>query len=480
MSWSADTDNQDTYGTTNPHTLSYTCAATAKLLVVCLFVAGGTGRTGGNVTYNAKNMTDSGQGFVCYATSPEAGVEIWFMINPDTGAAHDISVPNTNGVNLQISASSWIPSLGGCAKDTSNKATGTTANPSLTLTVNQDGTLVISGLGSGYKDAPTAGSGYQIVNTYDAGAMVWGDERALAIAASSATVAFTQSADDWGQIAIGFKELTVYNLAVSDSACVSAAEVSGALTGVQNIKVNDSACVSALETFKISKNSNIIGIADAFCTSQTDSTILSFTTTLAITDAYVTTQADALVLSGSYTLSVADSTSETQADAVILEVPSGASLVVEDCSCESGLEEIGVFPQVVFPVGDVTDGTWTNQSGSSIDLYDSVNESNYSDSDYIQSAYDPSNDVCVLQLGALSDPGVHTGHVLYVRLGKEGSGTQQCTVELRQDYVSETEQGTLIDTATETLSGVETAAIPITHADLISDYSSLFIRLVAV
>jgi len=63
MAWTLDTKAQGTRVST-PLTLSYTCGATAKLLVVAIFVNGITARTGNAPTYNGVTMTDSGQGFL--------------------------------------------------------------------------------------------------------------------------------------------------------------------------------------------------------------------------------------------------------------------------------------------------------------------------------------------------------------------------------------------------------------------------------
>jgi hypothetical protein len=72
--------------------------------------------------------------------------------------------------------------------------------------------------------------------------------------------------------------------------------------------------------------------------------------------------------------------------------------------------------QLVYPSADVSDGSWTNELGSAVNLYASLDESTASDADYIQSSVNPSSDAAELALGTLSAPAVDTGHVLRYRI----------------------------------------------------------------
>jgi len=205
MAFTAGATAQGTYGSTG-NTVNITLGSTVKLLVVVLFVNGNTARTGGAPTYNGDAMTDSGEGFV---VETECGVEVWYKLNPATGGDYTVSVPNTNSVNMDISAMGFIPGGGGCDVDISNSAVGTTQNPSLTLTSVAANALIVGGLGSGDRDDCTAGTNYLLIHTYDAGNQTWGSERWLdAGAAGNKTVDFgTARADDWGLIGVSFKEV---------------------------------------------------------------------------------------------------------------------------------------------------------------------------------------------------------------------------------------------------------------------------------
>lgn len=61
----------------------------------------------------------------------------------------------------------------------------------------------------------------------------------------------------------------------------------------------------------------------------------------------------------------------------------------------------------------MTDGNWTNEASSAVDLYASVGESAIEDADYIASGVAPVGDTCVLQLSPISTPlsGTVTLHV---------------------------------------------------------------------
>lgn len=209
MAFTIDTSTQGTYGTSDPHDTTHTCAANADLLVLRIFINGTTARTGGAPTYNSQALTDSGQGFVFFSGG-ECGVEVWFLIDPPTGSAYTLSIPNTGAAGLDASITSYFAGSGyTAAKDNANNATGETQNPSLTLNVLTNNCLIDAALGSGDRDAPTAGTNFTLVHTYDAGNQTWGSERWLDAGTSgNKTVAFaTARADDWGLIGISFKEV---------------------------------------------------------------------------------------------------------------------------------------------------------------------------------------------------------------------------------------------------------------------------------
>ena len=133
--------------------------------------------------------------------------------------------------------------------------------------------------------------------------------------------------------------------------------------------------------------------------------------------------------------------------------------------------------QFARPIQDVT--AWASGTFASID------ESVQDDADYISSETSPNQDPYVCKLGPVTDPASNTGHILRVAHRKSASGAPatDLVVQLRQDYVSEGSPGTLIQAWTYTgISStftLEEETLGTTESDAITDYSSLYVRIVA-
>lgn len=131
------------------------------------------------------------------------------------------------------------------------------------------------------------------------------------------------------------------------------------------------------------------------------------------------------------------------------------------------------------------DAAWTEDDGTTDALFGEIDESVASDTDYIKTSVAPTSEAYVTALTTVEDPISSSGHVVRYRYAKSAAGgaAVDLTVELRQGYVNEAGQGTLIatwshtdisdvfTTQTQTLSGAE--------ADSITDYADLFLRFVA-
>jgi len=143
--------------------------------------------------------------------------------------------------------------------------------------------------------------------------------------------------------------------------------------------------------------------------------------------------------------------------------------------------------QTLVPTTDTTRTAWVEDNDETDALWAEIDETiaAANDADYIKSATPPGTNVYVTELTNGTDPVSSVNHVIeYRRRRQPTSGAaRSATVELRQGYVSEGAQGTLIATLTDatvpdafantsyTLSGAE--------ADAITDYTSLFLRIVA-
>jgi len=150
---------------------------------------------------------------------------------------------------------------------------------------------------------------------------------------------------------------------------------------------------------------------------------------------------------------------------------------------ESGTVTQDLTRQQLQPTADTVAGQWTTHTGATTNLYQQIDEAPYNDADYIKSDGDPSSSAVAFALGAGSDPGVDTDHVVRYRYSREGDAAGDLTVELREGYVNEGTQGTLIASWQHNSvgTGVTEArqALTTTQAGNIGDYSDLFLRFVA-
>jgi hypothetical protein len=242
---------------------------------VTLFIDGTAARTGGAPTYNSVTMTDSGAGFV-FNDPGECGVEVWYLLSPDTGSSYAVNVPNSGALLFDISVTSWIPSVGGAAFDAQNSGTGTTQNPSITVTTGNANDLMVGALGSGDRDAPTAGTNYTLIHTRDIGNQTWGTEYDLDTGGSGGvTVDFgTARADDWGLIGVAFnEEVTDPAPNVSDDATATDA-VTVAISAPQ-ISVQDDATATDSATTAVVTSPLSVNVSDdATATDSVTTTIV--------------------------------------------------------------------------------------------------------------------------------------------------------------------------------------------------------------
>lgn len=194
-------------GSANPLLLSYTCGAGATVLVIGLVVKSLTARAGGNPTYNNIAMT---QASTRQQAATEVAAEIWYLLNPPTGSAYNISVPNTGGLTIRIIASSYKAASGKqSALDVANGWTGTIANPSNSVTTNVNGDAVVDILAHAL-NTPETGRNQTLLYATDEGVWNSAAEYALQATAGSITFSHTIAADSWGQIIASFKETQVY------------------------------------------------------------------------------------------------------------------------------------------------------------------------------------------------------------------------------------------------------------------------------
>lgn len=82
----------------------------------------------------------------------------------------------------------------------------------------------------------------------------------------------------------------------------------------------------------------------------------------------------------------------------------------------------------ISPDADVSDGNWTNQAGSNVNLFASIDELTASDSDYIQSQTNPQNDLAEV---SLVDPPFQLASPIVARYRYKKEGTSQVDLIVR-------------------------------------------------
>ena len=140
------------------------------------------------------------------------------------------------------------------------------------------------------------------------------------------------------------------------------------------------------------------------------------------------------------------------------------------------------MPQFGRPSLDTLLGSYTNQGGGVTDIYLTIDETTADDADFIRSVSAPAAAVYVTKYGTMEDPLSSTDHVFRNRYAKDTSGGSQidAVFQLRQNYVNEGAQGLLIasrsfTSISETFT-TDVYPLSATEADMISDYTALFLR----
>lgn len=126
---------------------------------------------------------------------------------------------------------------------------------------------------------------------------------------------------------------------------------------------------------------------------------------------------------------------------------------------------------------------YTDLAGGSTNLYLTLDEVVQDNADGIRTVVTPTSDVYVTKLSNVTDPVSSTGHIMRMATSADQDAQEAIdfTQQLRQGYVSEAAQGTLIASqsrngVTSTTWTVSTYTLSGAEADLITDYTSLYYR----
>ena len=203
-----------TFGTTvrftgggNPVTQNYTVGAGGTLLVVSIVGDNNANRTGGAPTYNGIALTQANSTRI----ATETETEMWYLINPPTGAAYPISIPNGGGgMNLYVIASSYSaqPGYTSALDVTNGNTNGGSANPSVSVNTTANGDVIVGAMGNGNTAVPSADSGNTLFMT-DNGSFSDNGQYSFQATAGAIAMGWTVGSDDWGVVVAAFKEVLI-------------------------------------------------------------------------------------------------------------------------------------------------------------------------------------------------------------------------------------------------------------------------------
>jgi hypothetical protein len=184
---------------------SYTAGSGSGLMVLGIVVVGTTTRTGAAPTYNGVTMKQVGE----VQVAAETNVEMWYLINPDTGSSHTISIPNSGGRTIYADVSTYIPDSGKqFILDNFNEhdTTATSINPSLTLPISSSDEVIVDVMGGG-SNSPTTANSHTTLYSNDDGAYSDNYQYTLAPTPGNVTFSWTfGAADDYSMIMAAFKQ----------------------------------------------------------------------------------------------------------------------------------------------------------------------------------------------------------------------------------------------------------------------------------
>ena len=184
-------------GDTNPLTSDYTCGDDATLLVVGIVVAD-IPRSGAP-TYNGVELTNADARWSGPGT--ETSCELWYLLNPPTGSAFTLSIPNPLSSKMQIQVSTYNVASGfTSALDVDGGSGGLSTSPSVSVTTTVDGDVIVGVLGSGQDYPPTAQSGTNL-NRTDNG--IYSDSNQFTLQTTAGAVATSWTTGVYGGGAYG-------------------------------------------------------------------------------------------------------------------------------------------------------------------------------------------------------------------------------------------------------------------------------------
>lgn len=198
----------------NPITsASFTVDQGETVLVLMLKIVGATDRAGGDPSFGGVAMVQASTAQKA-AASPEAIAELWYLINPPLGT-WTCTIPNSGALTIFYTLATGKAAAGGhSALDGVSGANNTGTNPAPgSITTTQDGDIGFAVCATGAQTwSPSARAGTQIADTDD-GAHGGGEQYHLQATRAAIDLGWTfGTSDDWGAVAVYFKEVPPHNV----------------------------------------------------------------------------------------------------------------------------------------------------------------------------------------------------------------------------------------------------------------------------
>jgi len=191
----------------NPITASVQVLAGETVFVVMLKTVGATDRAGGALTWGEFTFTQANSTQKA-AASPEAGTELWYLLNPPAGTK-TLTIPNTGAATVFRQLAMGMAAGGGSTRfNAAAGSNGTSTNPTPGAIAGcLAGDIVFATTAGGWQTwGPSAQAGTIIQNTDD-GVDGGGTQYSLRGADGSFTCNWTfGTSDDWGAVAASFSE----------------------------------------------------------------------------------------------------------------------------------------------------------------------------------------------------------------------------------------------------------------------------------
>jgi hypothetical protein len=190
----------------NPITVAQAVSYGESVMVVMLKTVGSTDRAGAAPSWNGTSLVQANSTQKA-ATSPEAGAELWYLLNPGNGAG-TLTIPNTGSATIYYQVAFGKSATGRSKFNAASGGNATSTNPTPGAIASAlAGDIVFAITAGGWTTwNPSSQAGTSISNDDD-GAHGGGTQYSIRGSNGSFDLNWTfGTSDDWGAVAAAFSE----------------------------------------------------------------------------------------------------------------------------------------------------------------------------------------------------------------------------------------------------------------------------------